>query len=152
MRSKLRLVFSLCLLFLVFSAQAQQSYWSKAKIQSPQSSLGNKSIQDKVFYDLDGLKFSRALEKAVNAAGVLYFPNESGVIESYTIGLQETLSEGLQLKFPNIRSYKGLSAQGSKVFFSFSSGTKTQLSATFMYPSSGGFTFLEKSKSTSFVE
>ena len=93
MRSKLRLVFSLCLLFLVFSAQAQQSYWSKAKIQSPQSSLGNKSIQDKVFYDLDGLKFSRALEKAVNAAGVLYFPNESGVIESYTIGLQETLSE-----------------------------------------------------------
>ena len=149
MRSKLRLVFSLCLLFLVFSAQAQQSYWSKAKIQSPQSSLGNKSIQDKVFYDLDGLKFSRALEKAVNAAGVLYFPNESGVIESYTIGLQETLSEGLQLKFPNIRSYKGLSAQGSKVFFSFSSGTKTQLSATFMYPSSGGFTFLEKSKNTS---
>ena len=82
MRSKLRLVFSLCLLFLVFSAQAQQSYWSKAKIQSPQSSLGNKSIQDKVFYDLDGLKFSRALEKAVNAAGVLYVPNESGVIES----------------------------------------------------------------------
>ena len=146
MCSKLRLVFSLCLFFLVFSVQAQQSYWSKAKIQSSQLVIGTKSMQDKVFYELDEGEFFNALQKAVNTSALLYFPNETGALESFSISYHGALSDGLQIKYPQIRSYKGEGSEGLRVFFSFSKGPKTQLSATFTHPSSGGYTFLEKPK------
>ena len=148
MCSKLRLVFSLYLLFLVFSVQAQQSYWSPAKTPPLQRGFGAKSPQGKVFYELDEEGFIKALQKSVNTNSPLYFPNENGVLEPYSISDYASLSEGLQLKYPGIRSFKGEGAFGSMVFFSFSKGLNTQLSATFSSPNSAGFTFLEKIRNT----
>ena len=149
MCSKLRLVFSLCLLFLVFSVQAQQSYWSPAKTPPLQRGLGAKSPLDKVYYELNEEEFVKALQKSVHTGSPLYFPNEIGVLEPYSISDYAAFSEALQLKYPGIRSFKGEGARGSKVFFSFSEGENTQLSATFTHPNSGEYTFLEKPRNTS---
>lgn len=149
MCSKLRLVFSLCLLFLVFSVQAQQSYWSPAKTLPLQRGLGAKSPLDKVYYELNEEEFVKALQKSVHTGSPLYFPNEIGVLEPYSISDYAAFSEALQLKYPGIRSFKGEGARGSKVFFSFSEGENTQLSATFTHPNSGEYTFLEKPRNTS---
>lgn len=148
MFSKLRLVFAFCLLFSVFSVQGQQSYWSQIKSVPVNAYTSDKSEQNLFFYDLDETLFALALAKAYESKTPLYFPNESGAMEAYTINVNPSLSPALQLKFPNIRSYKGMSTGGSSVFFSFSKGTQAGLSATFLSPNSAPYVFLEKQQNT----
>jgi len=134
MFSKLRLVFSLCLLFLVFSLRAQETYWSissSATISTTaianvsaaaRAPLGPQKNLDSQNYSLDLDAFLKALKASEEHKTPIYFPNLKGVLEPYTIEKQSVFSPALAAKYPDITSYKGISTSldGATVFFAVS--------------------------------
>ena len=146
MHSKLRLVLAFCLLFLVFSVKAQQTYW-RAAVNELDKTLSAPTKKDpSTFFELDLEAFKAAVLNAQTAQSLVYFPNAAGQIEAYSIAAQPTLSNELAGSFPAIQSYKGIALRDPKrhVFFALS---PKGLSLTAMSEPKGGNSgvyFIEK--------
>ncbi|PKA98726.1 putative secreted protein (Por secretion system target) [Flavobacteriaceae bacterium MAR_2009_75] len=117
MVTKLRLVFSITIVFFSFYASGQGKYWEKL---SAQSNLGQKalkevkvekgqvfSFQEKLFkQDLHSISTSKGSSK------IVYFPDETGKSIAYEIYESSVLSSELSRKYPEIKSYRGHALNG----------------------------------------
>ncbi|MDO6490157.1 MULTISPECIES: reprolysin-like metallopeptidase [unclassified Cellulophaga] len=125
MITKLRLVFSITILFGSFYGIAQQNYWKTGVLE--QNSVA-KSMQNidankaKTFY-LDESAFLSKLEESNSSAkgkNVVYFPHNDGELEAFYVEEHAVFAPELALKYPNIKSYVGYGVKNSKERVRFS--------------------------------
>lgn len=112
MVTKLRLVFSIAIVFFSFYASGQGKYWEKVSVQS---NLGRKALKEvrvekgQVFsleerllkQDLKSASISKAASKTI------YLPDEEGSPVAYQVRESSVLAPELARKYPEIKSYSG---------------------------------------------
>lgn len=116
MKAKLHLVLSIAIFFTSFCIYGQQGYW---KSVPKQSGLKSASLKDmdaaKKLLELDKNSFKSQLESASKAKGngkTIYLPNTNGEIVPFQLKETSVLHPDLAKKYPNIKSYTGISANG----------------------------------------
>ena len=118
---------------LIFSSGYSQSkqIWTE---QSPsglvlfqKSGRATKVKREKIYtLDISSLKnriessFARKNQSSKSSNILIPFPDKNGNLKNYRITETATLSKELQSKYPNIKSYKGISDDGSKTTIRFS--------------------------------
>ena len=127
MTTKLRLVLPITILFFWFCSTAQESYW---QIEAPQEELLSSDLQgldtDNVkFYSLDEGKLAEKLATLSTVDGnktIIHLPDNTGKIIGFEVYETPVFSPELSLKYPNIRSFSGISIlnKEDRVRFSFS--------------------------------
>ena len=108
MLTKLRLLFSITIVFLSFSGFAQSNYWQQKTAKS--------NIENKVFkrfkvkkgksFSFNEANFRSILkEKSFSnkSSKTVYFPNENGEQNAYLVKEYPVLSPGLSKKYPNTK-------------------------------------------------
>ncbi len=151
MISKLRLVFTFCLLFSMFSLWGQDSYWREVtqKDASQTFKAGTKLSPRK--YHLDAVKFNAALQQSINIQTPLFFPDEAGILTPFSMSEQSSFSPELAVSHPNIRAYKG-TALGQSAAVIYVAVSPQGLSVTAYSNKEQGYFFLEKeSKSETYI-
>ena len=121
MVTKLRLVFSITILFLSFSGVAQSSYWKSITLKesTKQFSKQRLKVEKAKAFRLDPLEFSKALAAKTDEK-LVYFPNEEGREIAFSVSEDPIFSEELARKYPNIQSYKGISLNDPQLQIRFS--------------------------------
>ncbi|WP_027077217.1 zinc-dependent metalloprotease [Maribacter antarcticus] len=148
MSAKLRLVFSITMVFASFYGAAQTTYWKDTDLTRTEerASLERFVIEKASAYTLDEVRFKNQLtsvSKARSRAGVVYFPDANGKHIPFEVVEASTFSEALAQKYPNIKSYKGTSVlnDGKRIRFSVShKGIHSMMSTA----GNGGSVFMEK--------
>ncbi len=116
----LRVKYTLLLLFLSFSLNAQEHLWSEAsKKEIP--SIGKSA--DYTVYKLNKRHFLKKLEHSPfeRKTDTITFPIENGKEQAFVVWKNEVFSPKLQAKFPRLSSYVGKSIKGNTtVYFSTS--------------------------------
>lgn len=127
MVTKLRLVFSITIVFLAFSGEAQTNYWKSVPISDSdkQTVLPRLNISKAMAFELNDSHFKMELNRSKslkNSSSILYFPNERGEQIAFKIYETNILSSGLARKYPGVTSYKGegLVDASQKIRFSIS--------------------------------
>lgn len=122
MTSKLRLVFTFCLLFLVFSLKAQQTYWLPITAQENRKGTSQLFKPSEILFNLNFTTFKTALTQASKTGGVMTFPNAKGDLETYHIIELATFSPQLAAQYPQIKSYVATSVinEAAHLYFSIS--------------------------------
>ncbi len=145
---KLRLVFSITMVFLSFYGAAQTNYWKVTDLTQVEerTTLDRFVVQKADAYILDETLFRNQLG-AVNQKGrnrdIVYFPDEQGKPIPFKVVEANTFSKELAQKYPNIKSYKGTSTlnDGKRIRFSVSpKGIHSMMSTT----GGSGSLFMEK--------
>jgi subtilisin-like proprotein convertase family protein/phage pi2 protein 07 len=148
MSAKLRLVFSITMVFASFYGAAQTAYWKDTDLSRTEerASLERFAIKRASAYTLDEVRFKNQLvsvSKALSLGGVVYFPDENGNQIPFEVIEANTFSEELAQKYPNIKSYKGTSVlkDGKRIRFSVShKGVHSMMSTV----GNAGSVFMEK--------
>ena len=140
---KLRLVFSFCLLFSVFSLWGQDSYWKQQTQVTKPLPLSLQAKQAPREYQLDGEAFEAALQSSISKGTPLYFPNTRGGYDAFSIQEIQTFSKELSTNYPTIRAYKGksLNNRGTSVYLAVS---PKGLSVTTQPAEGQGYYFIEQ--------
>ncbi|MCM4167595.1 hypothetical protein KCTC52924_00903 [Arenibacter antarcticus] len=146
---KLRLVLSISIFFLSYYGAAQSSYWEKRDSYSrtSQKHLSQLEIKKAKIFTLDTSVFRNEIKASTSkkVKKVLVFPDEDGNLIPFQIEESAVLSPALSQKYPEIKSYVGLSLdkKGDRIRFSVShKGIQSMIvhangkSATFMQKSS----------------
>jgi len=146
MTVKLRLVFSITILFFSFYGFSQVKYWqrSSSSLNSLQKTkLGINIDRAKIFSLNEKMLKSELKAVTTNKSSyrIVYFPNEKGEQIAFRVFEKSVLSPELARKYPEIKSYSGysLDKKGEKIVFSVSpSGIQSMIvhsnkeQATFM--------------------
>jgi len=116
MKAKLHFVFSIAIFFSCFCMYAQQGYWKSIPKQSNLRSASLNDISDaKKVLSLDKAGFSEEM-KSFSAAKtnqkIVYLPNGEGTIVPFHLKETSVLHPDLAKKYPNIKSYTGVSSDG----------------------------------------
>lgn len=150
MKTNLRLVFSILLLFLCFSFFGQESpqLWRKEFGTVPNVSPSGESLKPggvKLFtLDENGIRNAlEPLSKKNLLTVKVRFPDAEGAIREFEVRERSALNPELQARFPGIRSYSGISLDGESVRIRFSLSHKS-LQATLFAPKALKTAFLEK--------
>ena len=148
---KLRLVFSITILFLSFYGVAQSTYWKNTELNASAKQFSKQRLRvDK------GRAFTLNQEQFLNTLSVkssskiIYFPDEQGNLVPFQVEEANVFSEGLAKKFPTIKSYKGVALHNStkQVRFSVSGkGIQSMISTTGEH----GALFMQKSTDDIYV-
>ncbi|MCB0372090.1 MAG: proprotein convertase P-domain-containing protein [Muricauda sp.] len=116
MKAKLHLVFSITIFFSCFCIYAQQGYW---KPIPRQSNFKSASIPDismaKAVFSLDNTVFSGEMKSVRTSKGgkqVVYLPDGEGNVIPFTLQETPVMHPDLAKKYPNIKSYSGISSDG----------------------------------------
>ncbi|WP_423997079.1 reprolysin-like metallopeptidase [Maribacter sp. IgM3_T14_3] len=151
MIAKLRLVFSITIVFLSFSGLAQTTYWKNTELNatakqfSKQRLLVNKGLA----FTLNQEAFLSAL--AGNApANIIYFPNENGSLIPFSVEDAHLFSEGLAAKYPSIKSYKGIALHDPTMQIRFSVSPKG-IQSTMSISGDNGAVFMQKSADNTYI-
>lgn len=148
MASKLRLVFSISILFLSFYGTAQRDYW---KQQSSKTKTQNKiyndfevkkgkffSFNEKLFKEsLQSLRYSKSDSR------IIQIPNEKGEVATFSVVENPVFSEELSEKYPSIKSYSGYSLKNKNDRIRFSISHKG-IQAMIVYAGKKKNVFLQK--------
>src|SRR5690606_362276 len=126
MTAKLRLVFSITIVFLCFYGSAQSSYWNRA--ESKNTAIGplpGSNIKKKQLFSLDREAFAKELENSVSlrqTSRIIYFPDEDGVLSPFRVREASIMAPQLAAKYPKIKSYRGygLRNKNQRIRFSVS--------------------------------
>lgn len=148
MIAKLRFVLSITIFFVGFCGLAQQNYWTP--IASKASSLKSADSKGITYYQLDAKLFSRVLNtKGSKGVSLIQFPDAEGTMHRFRIRERPIFHPELAKKYPNIKSFTGVSEDGKlKIRFSHSpSGLQTMMTSH----EKGAAVFLEKEKGTDSV-
>jgi subtilisin-like proprotein convertase family protein len=150
MKTKLRLVLSIPLLFACLSLSAQQTgiYWENSVQVQARPTLSGRVLKPRSAqaFVLSETPFRRQLE-ALPPGGmgevVLSFPDASGRLQNYRVRENPVMAPELQRRYPGIRSFIGYGMEGNpaRVRFSFS---HKGLQATVTDPSENQTLYLEK--------
>ncbi|SDD88245.1 reprolysin-like metallopeptidase [Riemerella columbipharyngis] len=102
-------------IFLLLSSTAfSQQYWKQLSVAK-----ANKNSLNAVEYHLNNKALEAKLPSDFNAAKKVYFPDAQGKTEGYEVRQTKTLSDELQRKYPNIRTYTGISVNNPKKIINF---------------------------------
>jgi len=148
MSTKLRLVFSITMVFVSFYGVAQGNYWKDTELNRAEerATFEEFAIEKATAYTLDETQFKNqlgAMSKSRSSNRIVYFPDENGKQIPFEVIEASTFSTALAKKYPNIKSYKGRSTQGDgkRIRFSVShKGIHSMMSTT----GNGGSIFMEK--------
>jgi len=110
MIAKLRLVFSITIVFLSFSGVSQSTYWKNTELNAlgKQISKQRLLVEKGTAFALNEKQFSEALAVKGNSK-LIYFPDEQGKPIAFQIEEAHLFSKELAEKYPSIKSYKGTS-------------------------------------------
>lgn len=155
MTAKLRLVFSITIAFLSFSGVAQTKYWKSEnlKFQDRQITMQRLDVEKAKAFSLNEAAFNEELSrvsKSKRSFNKLYFPDENGNLIPFQIEETQLFAPALALKFPNIKSYRGigLGKDPKRIFFSVSpKGIQTMI----LDPTKQGTLFMEKGDSGDYI-
>lgn len=130
MRTNLRHVLGLVLFFLAFSVSGQNNYWTKTSDKAlSQSEKTRRSSTPSSYhlFHLDLEAFKTVVEQAPergNFTGdspvVIELPMENGKFQQFRVASSSIMEEGLQNKFPNIRTYKAIGVDDPSATVRFS--------------------------------
>ncbi len=155
MTTNLRLVFTIPIFFLCFYGVAQDVYWQEknTKSQKTTKALNKIKVNKAKVYNLSEENFAQKLSKIVSkqATNEVYFPDASGEMHAFEIEEASVFSPELAKKYPDIKSYKGISVNGEtskKIRFSVSQdGVQTMM----LDKSGGDATFMQKTTDGEYV-
>ncbi|MDC6361736.1 MULTISPECIES: reprolysin-like metallopeptidase [Flavobacteriaceae] len=116
MRAKLHLVFSITIFFGCFCAFGQQGYWKSVAKESGFKSPSVKDIgKAQAVFSLDKSIFSEKIKPSHVSKGksvVVDLPNGNGEIVPFLLTETPVLHPDLAKKYPNIKSFSGVSQDG----------------------------------------
>lgn len=93
--------------YFTFSVAYAQDYWKP--VQMPAKSLTDTDVVPAYMeFDLDRFSSEEALK---NSSGKMLFPNADGILKTYLVKPSATLSKALSQKYPDIRTYLGISKE-----------------------------------------
>jgi subtilisin-like proprotein convertase family protein len=151
MIAKLRLVFSITILFLSFYGVAQSTYWKNTELTGLAKQFSKQRIKvDKgIAFSLNQEQFLYALSKK-EGSKIIYFPDEKGNLVPFKIEEAHLFSTKLAEKYPNIKSYKGTALHDATLQVRFSvspKGVQSMIST----PGGNGALFMQKSVGDTYV-
>lgn len=116
MVTKLRLVFSITIVFFSFYASGQSNYWEKVSASNKvrNTALKQFKVKDAQFFSLNESAFKKELTASGHSkkqGEIIYFPNAEGNSVPYRIHEASVLSPELSKKYPQIKSYRGYAIQ-----------------------------------------
>ncbi|CAM1340347.1 immunoglobulin-like domain-containing protein [Tenacibaculum amylolyticum] len=131
---KLKLSLFSILLSLAMYAQ-QNKLWKKVELESKSTVVKR---TNEAFYKLELDAFKKALTTTLNRSGgktsetIISFPNVEGTINEYKIQEYSIMHPDLALKYPTIKSYKGVNIndQLDHIYFSISDNGLQSMSLT----------------------
>ena len=119
MKTKLRLVFSITIFLIGFCAFAQENYWEEQPGFHPadsQSAMITKSGNQRIYIlDFDKLKTRIAPAVQGRVQSEVFLPVTNGEIRRFTVRETPVLAPELSAKYPEIKSYTGISGDGSGI-------------------------------------
>ena len=151
MVAKLRLVFSITILFLSFYGAAQSTYWKNTELKgnSRQISKNQLRVDKSVAFILNQTLFTQALTSKTRNR-IVYFPDENGNEIAFEITEVPLFSKELAEKYPSIKSFKGsaLNNAGKQIRFSVShKGVQSMINTA----GEKGALFMQKSADDTYV-
>lgn len=155
MRAKLRLLFSITIVFLSFYASAQGQYWER---QAPRNAVTKKiadqfDVQKGEVFSFKENSFKASL-KSPSLAGktsqIIYFPNTEGDFTEYSVVESAVFSPELSKKYPQIKSYIGHSNDGSNDRVRFSISPK-EVQAMIVHTDGRATSFVQKVSGDTYV-
>ncbi|EAR02453.1 reprolysin-like metallopeptidase [Maribacter sp. HTCC2170] len=155
MVSKLRLVFSISILFLSFNGFAQKDYWKQKSAQRGlKKSISNRFEVEKgsIFsFEEDVFKSKLRISSfSKNKVSIVQFPDENGHLISFSVKETPVLSKKLAAKYPEIKSYSGYSLKNGKDRIRFSVSHKG-IQATIIYANDKSNTYIQKTSEQRYV-
>jgi len=155
MKSKLHLVFTITIVFFSFYGTAQNTYWAEDKsAEAVDIDFSQRfEVEKGMVFNFEEQQFKRNLKDIVvakSAAKLVSFPNATGKMVSYQVTETPVFAPELSSKYPEIKSYSGLAADGSgdKIRFSLShKGIQSMTTHSNGKPSS----FIQKNSSGKYV-
>ena len=155
MVSKLRLVFTITIVFFCFYGTAQNDYWRQetSKDEIARDFAERFDVRKGTIFSFDEAQFKNKLEPSNFAKGtsrIVHFPDADGQMTAFQVTEAPVLSPELSRKYPQIKSYVGYSLNGSrdKIRFSVShNGIQSML-----VPSNGkANTYMQKNENGRYV-
>ncbi|SHI63976.1 reprolysin-like metallopeptidase [Pseudozobellia thermophila] len=112
MVTKLRLVFSITIVFFSFYASGQGKYWEKLSVNSSlrRAALKEVRVETGQVFSFQEKLFKQDLKSASTlkaASKTIYFPDENGGPVAYRVRESSVLAPELSKKYPEIKSYSG---------------------------------------------
>ncbi len=155
MSTKLRLLFSITILFFSFCASAQGGFWARENAGNAVAKQIAKRFDVKngaVFAFKEDL-FKQALESVSVSGknfGVFRFPDSAGGFAAYRVAETPVLSPALAKKYPQIKSYTGYGVENplEKVRFSVS---PKDVQAMFVHSDGSATGFIQKIDTDTYV-
>lgn len=148
MVAKLRLVFSITILFLSFCGSAQSNYWhlTTARKASVDNQMKRLEVRQGLLFSLGEENFLSALKNLSQSrknSKTIYFPDERGKLVGFVVKETSVMAAELSAKYPFIKSYSGfgVSNAADKVRFSVS---HNGVQAMIVHGNGNGNTFMQK--------
>ena len=100
--------------------------WSKTSLKTQQRvNEAHQNLESKIFYTLDAGQLKSQLDKApakiIGQKGIMVsIPNIKGKLEKFEVWERSNMVPELQAKFPDIRSYVGVSTEDATAYLRFS--------------------------------
>ncbi|MEO1012267.1 MAG: reprolysin-like metallopeptidase [Bacteroidota bacterium] len=155
MAVKLRLVFSITILFFSFCAFGQQQYWQKKALGTiaKDKQLRGLQLQRGTLYNFDETALRATLQKTVSGGGkssdMIYFPDANGRSIPFKVVERSVLAPELAAKYPSIKSFVGHNTEtGDRVRFSVS---RKGLQGMVVHADGRANTFIQKSKDGHYI-
>ncbi|SIT06842.1 Por secretion system C-terminal sorting domain-containing protein [Zobellia uliginosa] len=155
MVTKLRLVFSITIVFLSFYASAQSKYWEASTVSKrvQRSVLRGSEDNDSKIFTLRENLFKEELKSSITSkktSHIVYFPNSNGEMVAYRVHESPVLSPKLSEKYPEIKSYSGRALNDSqdRVRFSIS---PNDVQAMIVSSKTHKNSFIEKNEDQTYV-
>lgn len=127
MKTNLRLVLSIPIYFFCFYSFSQNlgEYWREDVVAGGEITASGQPLQTGAGrrFTLDEAGMARALEplrSGTARAAILYFPDATGVLKPFRVEERSVMSPQLQARYPEIRSYVGVSQDAAQTRIRFS--------------------------------
>lgn len=145
---KLRLVFSITILFLSFYGSAQSNYWKSSTTPSVTAEIGKKRLDvtkgHQFSLDLKGLtQVLKTISVEKNNYRTIYFPDTDGTMVGFSVKETPVMAAELSAKYPSIKSFTGyrIDKKQDKIRFSMSHNS---VQAMIVHGDGSRNTFLQK--------
>ena len=155
MVSKLRLVFSISILFLSFYGYAQRNYWKQesGRIDLNASISNRFEVQKGRVYSFDEATFKNEISQGQisdKSPITVRFPNDKGEYIDFRVIETPVFSQKLADKYPDIKSYSGYSLKNKDDKIRFSVSHKG-IQAMIVHGNKKGNTYLQKTDDDSYI-
>lgn len=155
MASKLRLVFTITMVFFCFYGTAQDTYWrQEASHNEIEPNFSKRfDVQKGTVFTFDEVQFKRSLRSSSFAKGnsrIVHFPNEEGELIAFQVSEAPVLSPELSKKYPQIKSYAGYALNQSKDKIRFSV-SQNGIQSMFVPSNGKANSYMQKNSNDSYI-